>query len=267
VDKEKNEIRFPFRFVRAAQAIEVFGCSPGGPTHETVVVFDAKGSEIARALASLGVHDERFWQVGSGDDFVLTQGERVLILLRWEYCGRKREVPAEELLRRVGEDLPELIYGFSFTGRKAKIGDPPEPRVPDVVEITLGGTGRQSAVTSIFVHPTGFEGFLAAYVSPLELNPLYAEEIEELSAHDRGGMMIVRKVTETELLDYLLGRKPAAWGLQDVFRAQKEAAGEIDRLKTSFVRIRSELQNLLGRGDPKLKSKVEEKLLEAGVTA
>ena len=33
-----KEIRLPFRFVEPSQAIEVFGCSPGGPTHETVIV-------------------------------------------------------------------------------------------------------------------------------------------------------------------------------------------------------------------------------------
>ncbi len=265
-DAAAKEVRFPFRFVEASQAIEVFGCSPGGPDHEAILTFRATGGEIAGALEKIGARNESFWQVSGRGDFQLTQGDRILVILRWERDGRKREVPAEEILWRTGEDLPELMYGFSYTGRKVKLHGAEKAAIPDSVEITLGGTGRQSAIASILVHPSALD-FLAPHVSPLEVNPRYVREIAELAERGRGGTMILRRITERELLEYLLKQEPVFWGAHEILRSQQPHAATIDTLKAEFVSVRTNLNELLTAGDAATKKLVEETLSHAEVLA
>ncbi len=262
-DTKAREVRVPFTFVAPAQAIEVFGCSPGGPTHETVIKFRASGKEIAQALEKLGLREETFWLASGKDDYYLTQGDRVLVILKWRYGGRDWEVPAEDLLWRSGEDLPELIFGFSYSGRRVQAGDSPKREIPDVVEITMGGTGRQSAVTSLLIHPTAFPHFLAEYVSPIELNPRYAQQVTAMAEAGEGGTMILRPVTESQLIDYRLSKSPPFWGFQHVLEEARPIAAQIDETKKAFVKVRNELAALLAESSPGDKKKVQEKLLEA----
>jgi hypothetical protein len=262
IDPAGKEIRFPFTFVEPVQAVEVFGCSPGGPTHETIVVFEPTGSEIAEALGKIGLRNEKFWQISDAADFSLNQGDRVLVTLRWESHGTERVVFAEDLLWRTGEDLPELLYGFSYAGRTVPAPDGSAEKVPDLVEITVGGTGRQSAIASILIHPSAFD-FLAPYVSALAPNPRYAREIADLAAEKRGGIMSFRWVTETELLQARLALPPPALGLADVLHEQEPLAREIDALKTELVSVRQEIGTLLDARDTGARDRVQAKLLQA----
>jgi hypothetical protein len=264
VDTARGEVRLPFVFIDPVQAIEVFGCGPGGPTHETVIVFTATGGEIAAALAGLGLRDESFWQVASPQDFMLTQGDRVLCLLAWDRDGEPFEAPAEDLLWRAGEDLPECVHGFSFAGKKITCGEPPRTGVPDSVEITIGGTGRQSAVTSLLVHPSAF-AFLAEHVSGLELNPRFRDEVARLSAHKKGGTLILRKVSEAQLVAYRLARTPPVLGLEEVIRAEEPLARAIDADKSAYAALHDELAALLAANDAAARADVEKKLAQASL--
>lgn len=266
VDPAAREVSLPFVFIDPAQAIEVFACGPGGPTHETVIVFTASGGELAAALASIGCRAETAWEASSPQDFTLTQGDRVLVLLRWDRDGEEFEAAAEDLIWRTGEDLPELVHGFSYAGRTITAGDPPRTRVPDSVEITVGGTGRQSAVASLLVHPTALS-FLADHVSALELNPRFADEVGRLAAHKRGGTMVLRLVTERELLAYRLARTPPILGLEEILRAQEPLARAIDADKAAYVARAKELDALLDTPDETARAAVQTKLAEASLLA
>ncbi len=264
LDAARHEVRLPFTFVDPAQAVEVFGCGQGGPTHETIIVFAPTGGTIAAALAKIGLRDETFWQVASSQDFMLTQGDRVLCLLSWDRDGTPFETPAEDLVWRTGEDLPEFVHGFSFSGKKITFGDPPRNDVPDSVEITLGGTGRQSAVTSLLVHPSALP-FLADHVSALEVNPRFQEEVRRLSAQKKGGTLVLRKVTETELVAYRLGRTPPIPGMEEVIRAQQPFARAIDADKAAYAVLHDELAALLAANDAAKSKEVETKLAQAAL--
>lgn len=250
IDKAKQEVRLPFTFTEATQIIEVFGCSPGGPTHETIVVFKAKGSRIAEALEAIGARPKSFWQAASPQNFMHTQGDRILVLLEWPHGDHKHAVAAERLLWRNGEDLPEPVQGFSYLGEKVRHGDPPVTKVPDCVEITMGGTGRQSSVSSILTHPTALP-FLMDHVSGLDIHPRFAHQIQELAAANIQGTMILRRVTETELLDYKIKHQPPLdWGFETVYEAQKPIAKTIDALKATFVERRQALDRLTKDDNP-----------------
>ncbi len=266
VDPAAREVSLPFVFIDPAQAIEVFACGPGGPTHETVILFTASGGDLAAALASIGCRDETAWQAASPQDFTLTQADRVLVLLRWDRDGEQFEAAAEDLIWRTGEDLPELLHGFSFAGRKITAGDPPRTRVSDSVEITVGGTGRQSAVTSLLVHPTALS-FLADHVSALELNPRFGDEVRHMAAHRRGGTMVMRFVTESELLAYRLARTPPIPGLDQVLRAQEPLARAIDADKAAYAARCKELEALLDTPDETARAAVQSKVAEASLLA
>ena len=107
VDGTAKEIHFPFTFVQASQAIEVFGCSPGGPDHEAILTFRAPGGKIAASLEKIGVRNENFWQVSDRGDFQLTQGDRILMILWWERNGQKvhpcNSFPVLEIEARTSE--------------------------------------------------------------------------------------------------------------------------------------------------------------------
>ncbi|HNR98146.1 MAG TPA: hypothetical protein PKX48_00860 [Planctomycetota bacterium] len=266
VDAAAREVSLPFTFVDPAQAIEVFACSPGGPTHETVIIFTASGGEIAAALASIGCRPETAWALASPQDFTLTQGDRVLVLLKWDRDGEQFEAAAEDLIWRTGEDLPEFVHGFSYAGRTIKAGDPPRERIPDTVEITVGGAGRQSAVTSLLVHPSAMS-FLADHVSALELNPRFADEVGRLAARKRGGTMILRLVTETELLAYRRARTPPIFGLEDILRAHEPLARAIDADKAAYAALGKDLEALLDTPDETARATVQTKLAEASLLA
>ncbi len=264
VDKEKKEVRLPFFFSEHTRVIEVFGCSPGGPTHETVVIFTAKGSEIAEALEAIGARPPSFWEATHPQDFMHTQGDRILVLLRWSSHGHEYEVAAERLLWRTGESLPQPVLGFSYKAEKVKHGSPPEVKVPDCVEITMGGMGRQSSVSSVLVHPTALP-FYMHHVSNIELNPVYEEKVAHMAHEKKGGTLVLRLVTESELCRFKQGKQSSLhWGYEKVYEEQLPIAQRIDKLKKEFVDLRNRINELLEKNDPQLQDDVKKLLASAG---
>jgi hypothetical protein len=189
VDRGRGEVRFPCRFVNPTRQIEVFACHASGPTHETVVEFDATGPEIAAALRQIGCRSADFWNATSAGDFLRNQGDRVLVLVRWTHRGVERELPAEAMLLDGDTGFPSFVRGFSFSalGRitePSRGAEPPPgsdlpeapvptappadsavpavprgpPEIPVAVEITLGATSRQNAIFSLLSHPTTLDG-------------------------------------------------------------------------------------------------------------
>ena len=88
VDRAKGEVRMPCRFVNPTRQIEVFACHNMGPTHETVVEFDATGERLLDALQDIGCRSTSYWNGTSPGDFLRNQGDRVLVLVRWSHKGK-----------------------------------------------------------------------------------------------------------------------------------------------------------------------------------
>ena len=114
-DKEKAEVRVPCRFVNPTRQIEVFACHNMGPTHETVVEFDATGGRILAALQEIGCRSTSYWNGTSPGDFLRNQGDRVLVLVRWSHKGKKNELPAEAMLTDGETGFASFVRGFSFS--------------------------------------------------------------------------------------------------------------------------------------------------------
>ncbi|HVR73081.1 MAG TPA: YdjY domain-containing protein, partial [Planctomycetota bacterium] len=190
VDLERLEIRFPCRFVNPTQLLEVFACHQRGPTHETLVAFDAPGPAIYAGLLRLGCRSASYWNGTSPRDFEKNQGDRLLVLVRWKLHGVEHEQPAEGMLLEGETGFPMPVRGFSFGARGAFRVDVPAERapgeetedaqgtgadgeaknesdadaaearlertsgVPIAVEISLGASVRQSVPHSLLSHPT-----------------------------------------------------------------------------------------------------------------
>ena len=190
VDRSRGEVRLPCRFVNPTRQLEVFACHVSGPTHETVLEFDAGGPELTAALKAIGCRSADFWNASSSGDFARNQGDRVLVLVRWTYRGVARELPAEAMLIDGPTGFASFVRGFSFSavvapgapepprdvaddlpgGEDPPGGDPgttPSPsrrpgvRIPRAVEITLGATTRRNAIFSLLSHPTTLDGAAA----------------------------------------------------------------------------------------------------------
>lgn len=115
VDRERSEVRVPVLFVNPSRQIEVFACHRRGPTHETVLKFDTDGQALYDALRAIGCRVTDAWNATSPSDFLRNQGDRVLVLVRWEHDGEMRELPAEFLLEDGETGFISFLRGFSFS--------------------------------------------------------------------------------------------------------------------------------------------------------
>src|SRR5690606_23301655 len=115
IDRERLEVRVPSSFVNPSRQIEVFACHRTGPTHETVLKFDVDGNTLYRALLAIGCRPTDIWNATSPSDFLRNQGDRILLLVRWEENGKVREAPAEFLLEEGDTGWLAFLRGFSFS--------------------------------------------------------------------------------------------------------------------------------------------------------
>ena len=281
VDRQKAEVRFPCRFVNPTRVLEVFACHATGPTHETVLEFHATGPEIYRALRAIGLRGARYWNGTSPVDSLKNQGDRVLILVRWEFQGVTRELPAEGMLLDGRTGFPTWVRGFSVSTRavmseeteepagiapqsapaeEAK-GAPPrgegaaaapapmtEPQIPEGVEISLGATNRQSPSFSLLSHPTNLP-LLRRWMLPPELNEDVVKDHEKLVEERVPATLIIRRIrSEVDLVKYAqsMARERGLSDRLPVYERALTLAVEIDKLKREYEDLLSGIRELIG---------------------
>ena len=258
VDRAKGEVRMPCRFVNPTRQIEVFACHNMGPTHETVVEFDATGERLLDALQDIGCRSTSYWNGTSPGDFLRNQGDRVLVLVRWSHKGKEIELPAEAMLTDGETGFASFVRGFSFSAGpvdKARGGG----AASRVTEITLGATQRERAVFSLLSHPTTLSGQGGAQgVAPCRalqpwsfaplINTSLVGDLPELIESQAPAVIIFRRVkSESELLRYtrsIVSRRGVDDRLQ-LYESLEPIAGKIDSLKSSYEEIVAEIAELI----------------------
>ena len=249
IDKKNAEVRIPCRFVNPTRQIEVFACHNLGPTHETVVEFDATGGRILQALQDIGCRSTAYWNGTMPGDFLRNQGDRLLVLVRWSYKGKKFELPAEAMLTDGDTGFPSFIRGFSFSA--GPVEGARGMGVSRIAEITLGATQRERAVFSLLSHPTTLNGQRGAEglapcraLQPWSFAPLVntdqVVDLPELVESRVAAEIIFRRVkSESELLRYTgsiaSGRSLAARA--ELYKDLEPIALTIDSLKKSYEEI------------------------------
>lgn len=131
VDKQKRTVTIAAKIaprklpnLQQIYPIEVIATYPapkGNKAHETVVTFDAKPSEIHKALTDLGL---KAGKPALGENGVATGPEVRIALLITDADGKTKKVPIEETLvqKKSGKPLPPLKW--LFTGSAFKNPDP-----------------------------------------------------------------------------------------------------------------------------------------------
>ncbi|MBN1422514.1 MAG: hypothetical protein JXP34_27300 [Planctomycetes bacterium] len=228
VDPAKREVSFPFVFINPSRVIEVFACSPGGPTHETVIVTPVSGSALRDAFIAIGLKPGTDWQANGPEDFALTQGSRAVLSLAWTWKGRRHEKFAEEVIRRPAERSPEFIRGFSFLPEAGGPG-----AALQAVEFTYGsrGSGRSSQAFALLVHASSFP-FLLPWLGDPEIDTDTVTDLQDLVEQRVEGTATVRAVNEVELVAMRRARRPEWAALYD---ALEPIAREIDALKPKYA--------------------------------
>jgi hypothetical protein len=143
VDKEKKTITMTCRIaprklpnLSEVYPIEVIACwaaPKGQKAHETVVVFDAKPSDIHKALESFGLKPGK---PARGED-AKAEGPEVLIFLELPGPGGvTRRVPIERTLvdKKTGKLMPKIK--FRFTGSSLKQPDPAKAEMVYAADLT-----------------------------------------------------------------------------------------------------------------------------------
>jgi hypothetical protein len=135
VDREKREVIVPCKMaprklpslpeIYPIEVVATFPTPRGQKAHETVVNFEAKPSEIHKALESLGLKAGKPLR---GEEGVAT-GAPLDILIEFTPKGgtEKKRVPIESVLidRKTGKLFPPLKW--LFTGSSLKQPDPSKP--------------------------------------------------------------------------------------------------------------------------------------------
>lgn len=167
IDREGGEVRFPCRFVNPSRILEVFACHNSGPAHETVVELDVSGPEIYKALIAIGARPASYWNAMGPDHFDRNQGDRFLVLVRWEHRGERHELPAESLLTDGQTEFPMLVRGFSFGARGRAPGPETAPAAGEARDGEEGLPGRDGTE-----EPANADGSAAPAVDEAELRAI-----------------------------------------------------------------------------------------------
>jgi hypothetical protein len=281
VDRERQEVRTPCRFVNPTRQLEVFACHFSGPTHETVVEFDATGEQLFEALKDIGCRPADHWNATSPVDFLRNQGDRVLVLVRWEREGVVHEYPAEAMLVEEGTDFPCFVRGFSFSAREPRRasgaagagpseetnqGEAPAAArspVPRAVEITLGAAQRERAIFSLLSHPTTLRGggdargglatrALQPWSFPPLINPEVVRDLDRLVAEKTPAELIFRRLPSEEALVRYVRSIASLRRLDErleLYEKLEPVARQIDELKSAYEEVVQRIRSLLSR-DP-----------------
>ncbi len=255
VDADRGEVRLPSRFVNPSRILEVFACDKSGPTHETVLEFDASRADLVRSLLEIGCRSASYWNGTSPTDFEKNQGDRILVLLRWEHGGKIHERTAEGILTDGETGFPMFVRAFSFGARGSSRVEPMNDggeeaggdRGGEGVEISLGAAMRQSPPQAILTHPTCSKILQPWMLSPF-LDTRVVENHRELIDKMVPVTLILRRIkSEAELVE--IARESARGrGLTEadaLHDATLLIAREIDSLKSQYEALLGELRSAL----------------------
>lgn len=143
VDKDKKEVHIPCKVAQRKlpnlpeiYPIEVVATHPppkGQKAHETVVVFDAKPSDIHKALESLGL---KAGKPVRGEDGVASGAELDVLIEFTDKAGAKKRLGMEAVLadRKTARSFPPLKW--YFTGSSMKQVDPNKPDLTYSADLT-----------------------------------------------------------------------------------------------------------------------------------
>lgn len=255
VDRDRGEVRIPSRFVNPSRILEVFACNKSGPTHETVLEFDASRGDLARSLLEIGCRSASYWNGTSPTDFEKNQGDRILVLVRWEHGGKMHECTAEGILTDGETGFPMFVRAFSFGARGISRVEPKKDggeedggdRGGEGVEISLGAAMRQTPTQAILTHPTCSKILQPWMLSPF-LDTRVVEHHRELIEEMVPVTLILRRIkSEAELVE--ISRESArSRGLTEagaLYDAALVIAREIDSLKSQYEALLGKLRSAL----------------------
>jgi hypothetical protein len=143
VDREKKEILIPCKIaprklpnlpeIYPVEVIATWPAPKGQKAHETVVNFDAKPSDVHKALESLGL---KAGKPGRGEDGVASGAELDLSIEVTDKAGAKKRIPLETVLadKQTGKPFPPLKW--LFTGSSMKQVDPNKPDQTYAADLT-----------------------------------------------------------------------------------------------------------------------------------
>gem|GEM_PF-6500870 len=128
--------------------IEVYACSPGGKTHEAMLVVKAKPQLLHFGLILLGVKEGQGCAV-QGDPKNLPHGENVDLFVEWEEGGKTWRARAEDLIYNTHRKTSMEKGVWVFTGSQFVKGQ--DPNTGQEVDIYLANA--TGTVISTFRDP------------------------------------------------------------------------------------------------------------------
>jgi hypothetical protein len=119
------------RVNQARGVVEVFGCAPGGKTHESVVVLDCVPSGLHAGLVALGLKPGAPGKIEAGGKYQPPSGDLVKVLVSWKGAdGRDRSAWAEDWVWNRVEKRSMRREGWVFAGSvQAPMPGRPEERI------------------------------------------------------------------------------------------------------------------------------------------
>lgn len=96
--------------------IEVFGSSPGGKVHESLLILKAKPQYLHFGLLLMGLREGRPTNAQGGEE--APRGDPVDLFVEWEEGGKRYRVPAEDMVYNVHTKRRMEGQSWVFTGSR-----------------------------------------------------------------------------------------------------------------------------------------------------
>lgn len=126
-------------------AIEVFACTPGGKTHESVLVLDCVPRGMQAGLLALGLSPGTPVAIGETGAVTPPTGDRVEVTVTWtDESGARREARAEDWIWKQNSGAPMTRGGWIFAGSIEA------EAVGDETEVTFAADLGRSLITTYY---------------------------------------------------------------------------------------------------------------------
>lgn len=113
VDPRTRTVFADGRVNQVSGLVELLACGPGGKVHESVLVLDVNPLDLQTALLLIGLKPGKPPQaLGEG----APEGPKVDIWVEWVANGRRRSVPAGQLVYNIKNRRPLTRAPWIFTG-------------------------------------------------------------------------------------------------------------------------------------------------------